>query len=123
MAADGRQEVVFENLVLFIDRSNPAGVTARPLPEVVGIPPQPLSARQNDPLLVFHPLKGELGHNVPAFFDAYLAEHGGLEVSGLPTSEVFQVESGSYRQCFTNLCLDFNLNNPDGQPPARHHFG
>jgi hypothetical protein len=115
MAADGQQEVVFENLVLVVDRSSPAGVAARPLPEAVGLPPQPLSLRQPDPLMIFYPLKGELGHNVPAYFNAFLEQHGGLEVSGLPTSEVIQIEQGFYRQCFTNLCLDFDLNTSAGK--------
>ncbi|HLE13864.1 MAG TPA: hypothetical protein VI776_03875 [Anaerolineales bacterium] len=114
MAADGQQEVIFENLVLVIDRSSLVGVAARPLPEVVGIQSQPPVPRDPDPLMVFYPLKGNLGHNVPQYFETYLEQHGGLAVSGLPTSEVTVVQPGFYRQCFTNLCLDFDLTAAEG---------
>jgi hypothetical protein len=57
--------------------------------------------------MVFYPIKPGLGHNVPKVLEQYITEHGGLELSGMPTTEVFQV-GDIYRQCFTNYCLDYD---------------
>jgi hypothetical protein len=57
--------------------------------------------------MVFYPIKPGLGHHVPKVFESYITLHGGLEISGMPTTELFQ--SGRiYRQCFTNYCLDYD---------------
>jgi len=44
-----------------------------------------------------------------------LRQFGGLELVGRPITEVFPLEDGVFRQCFTNLCLDFNVNAPDSE--------
>jgi len=33
-----------------------------------------------------------------------------MQISGQPISEVFSPQAGIYWQCFTNLCLQFNMN-------------
>jgi hypothetical protein len=61
-------------------------------------------------LSVFIEIESGLGHKVPTHFMNYLSLFGGFDVAGQPISEVFSPEPGIYWQCFTNLCLEFNLN-------------
>jgi hypothetical protein len=105
---DGGQEVVFRNLVLYTDPDVPGRVLARPIVEMVGVQPGSLAARLDTPYIVFFPLEGSLGHNIPVFFYEYISVHGGLDVFGFPITELQPVEAGVYRQCFTNLCLDYH---------------
>jgi hypothetical protein len=79
----------------------------RPLAQLLDMANQPPVSRREDPLLVFYPVEGSLGYHVPAYFHGFLERLGGLEVSGLPASELFEIGAGLYRQCFANLCLDF----------------
>jgi hypothetical protein len=60
-----------------------------------------------DDRMVFYPIEPGLGHNVPKVLEQYITEHGGLELSGMPTTEIFP-EGKIYRQCFTNYCLDYD---------------
>lgn len=113
-AEDGKQEVIFENLVLMAD-SSPEGVSPRPIVTMLDITPQPLVAPGNDPLMVFYPLQEGQGHHVPLYFDQYLARYGGPKLSGVPLTEVHVTEQGKYRQCFENLCLEFDPNVPEGE--------
>jgi hypothetical protein len=109
---DGKQEVIFENLVLVADESQPGGATPRPIVEETGFPAQPLMRERPDPLMVFFPIEGNKGHHIPIYFYTYILEHGGFAFSGEPISEVFLHEQGVYRQCFTNLCLEYDLSLP-----------
>lgn len=106
-AADGKIEVIFENIVLYVEQGDSQRALARPIVELVGYPAQPLAERVDDPLVVFYPIENERGHNILALFNDYIARHGSLEVTGLPISEVFPLEDGAYRQCFEHLCLDY----------------
>lgn len=90
-------------------------VFARPIVQELGIQPQPLVPPSEDPLLLFYPIEGELGHNVPIYFNDYLSRHGGSEISGDPITEVFLLQEGVFRQCFENLCLDFDTRAPEGE--------
>jgi hypothetical protein len=90
-------------------------VFVRPIVQELGIQPQPLVPATDDDLMVFHPIDGDLGHNVPAYFEDYLNRHGGGEISGDPITEVFLLQGGIFRQCFENLCLDFDTRAPEGQ--------
>ncbi len=111
---ENNQEVIFENLVLISVEGQP-GVRAKPILDDIGFEKQPLSPPIDDPLMVFIPLEGNYGHNVPVYFLDYLNKFGGLEFTGKPVSEVFMEEEGHYWQCFENLCLEFVLGEGDDQ--------
>ena len=115
IAPDGNQEVIFENLVLVASPDDPQHVTVRPMGEMIGKQAQVLADPQNSPLSVFVEVDQGKGHNVPLYFMEYLSQFGGVDIAGHPISEVFSLEAGIYRQCFTNLCLQFNLNMVDNQ--------
>jgi hypothetical protein len=53
----------------------------------------------------------DLGFHVPLVFDQFIASHGGLEISGKPLMDPYQVGENRFRQCFENYCLDY-----DNQP-------
>ena len=105
-----KQEESFNLMVPLILSSESKSVLFRPIVGMVGIEPEPPVPSNGDPIMVFYPTDGNLGHNVPKYFNDYIQLHGGLGVSGPPVTEVFRVSEGIYRQCFTNLCLDFDLN-------------
>jgi hypothetical protein len=90
-------------------------VSFKAIAERLGIPRQPPGEKKDDPLLVFYPIGDGLGYNVPAYFDQFLQRYGGRAVSGDPIGEVFPSTGGVFRQCFANLCLDFNPNGAEGQ--------
>ncbi len=113
-APDGMQEIIFDNLVLFVDPADPQRVQARPVLEKLGFSPHPLKLSLDDPRMVFHPIQGELGHNIPVVFSNYLAEHGGLDISGPPITDITPHKERIWRQCFTNLCLDYHQDAPEG---------
>lgn len=110
LAPDGNEEVIFENLVLFAESDNPDIVNLRPITAELQKNAQELAPPQNSELIVFIEIEHGLGHNVPTYFIEYLDRFGGLEVSGDPISEVFSPKEGVYWQCFSNLCLQFDLN-------------
>jgi hypothetical protein len=109
-ALDGNKEIIFDNLVLYANPSVPDRVFARPVLELLGITPHPLAKRLDNLQLEFYPIEGDLGHNVPVIFADYIAKHGGLDISGPPITELFIYNESEeiYRQCFTNLCLDYH---------------
>lgn len=109
LSPDGNQEVIFENLVLFADSKTPNAVNLRPISVEVRRTAQELAAPQNSELTVFVEIRDGLGHNVPIYFIEYLNQFGGLGIAGDPISEVFSPKEGLYWQCFSNLCLQFNL--------------
>lgn len=109
VASDGLEEVIFENLVLARDLRDPEVVFVRPVSEIVGFREQSLSKRLDNLLMVFFPIEKNLGYNVPVYFLDYIEAHGGLQISGLPIEEVFSSRPGEFRQCFSNICLQFNL--------------
>lgn len=96
-------------------QSESVEVFVRPIVRELGIQPQPFVPASDDDLMVFHPIDGDRGHNVPAYFEDYLNRHGGSEISGDPLTEVFLHQEGVFRQCFENLCLDFDTRAPEGQ--------
>ncbi|MDH5505831.1 MAG: hypothetical protein OEZ02_01255 [Anaerolineae bacterium] len=109
-AADGFIEIIFENIVLFANPEIPGRAYARPIVAQIGFVPQALVERlptTDDSLIMFFPIEGSKGHNIPTVIYDYIAQHGGLDVTGYPVSEIFLLEEGMYRQCFTNLCLDY----------------
>jgi hypothetical protein len=61
---------------------------------------------KNDPNIIFFPINGGKGYNVPNHFLDYMAHHGGMDASGPPIGELVRVKDNVYSQCFTNLCLE-----------------
>jgi hypothetical protein len=110
VAEDGRLDVIFENLVLSVDPADPEDFHPRPIVHLLGMSPDSPVACKQDPLTICFLADGENGYNVPLVFNEFLAERGWLSISGFPTTEIFHQSDGVFRQCFTNLCLDFDLN-------------
>lgn len=114
IAPDGFEEVIFEHMALY----NYHGyIMARPVVLLLGYDPQPLVEPINLPAVVFVVIDGNLGHNVLAQFDNFINQIGGYEISGMPVSEVseFDQEFGIIRQCFTNMCLDYYIQEQEAQ--------
>jgi len=110
---DGAQEQVLENVVIYTPKDNPNTVRMRPLAlnlkvliEAPG--PQRYTAAEG---MVFYQVDGTLGYHVPDVFDKFIAAHGGMEISGRPTSDPFSADENGVkmaRQCFENYCLEFD---------------
>lgn len=117
IAEDDAQEQVYANAVLFSPAGNPSQVLLRPLPLLLGIPRSEPGAQRygNRDGVVFYPVKDELGYHVPLVFDAFIAAHGGMQLSGEPISETLAQEENVYRQCFENYCLDYRPSAPQNQ--------
>lgn len=108
--ADGRQEVIFENIVLVADDGSSQEVGIRPIVELFSEFVQTPAVSQNSPLNVFYEIDDGIGYDVPLYFVEFLNANGGTQIAGDPVSHVFSPEPGIFWQCFTNLCLEFNLN-------------
>ena len=106
---DGRREQVFTNLVLGTDPSdpgNPNKVTLRPITEKLSFLPAPPEGPNGKNF--FYDLGDGKGYNIPDFFKSYVDAHGGFELTGSPIGEISATEGGIQRQCFSNLCLDYD---------------
>jgi len=113
-AQDGMFEMVFDNLVMFSAPQSTFRVQFRPLPQLSGIQPEPPVPPLNDPGMVFFPtLRNDLGYNIPKLFMDYITLHGTLEVSGNPITELHALGNGISRQCFANICLEYNARAPE----------
>lgn len=111
---DGMFEMVFDNLVMFTSPESISRVQFRPLPQLSGIQPEPPVPQLNDPGMVFFPTVGqELGYNIPKLFWEYITQHGTLEVSGNPITELHALGNGVSRQCFANICLEYHAKAPE----------
>ena len=107
--SDGNLEVIFDNQVLYIREDFPERVFARPIVLELGFEPHPLVPPiKDDDRMIFYVIEGDLGHNIPIIFYDFLSEHGGIDNSGPPITEIYEVESGIWQQCFTNLCLEYH---------------
>jgi hypothetical protein len=113
VAADGSQEQLLDNVLVYVPKDNPSGLGLRPLAKMMGIrieAPERQPSRQN-PGTIFYPVGEGVGYEVPVVFDQFIALHGGREISGQPTSSAFSIPSNSGQmagQCFTNYCLYYN---------------
>lgn len=114
-APDGKQEVIFENLVLVADANNPENVYIRSIAVKVGDEAYGLSFPSDSQLDFFYEIKDGMGYNIPTYFIDYMDQFGGLQTAGKPISEVFSPEPGVYWQCFTNLCLEFTIKTDSGE--------
>jgi hypothetical protein len=109
---DGMLEQVYDNVVLTAPVDDLSQVHFKPIVTELGV------AKVEDPVaknpheqLVFYETANGLGHNVPIFFDHFIAMHGGMDLSGKPITEfVHHADGDFYRQCFENYCLDYLQN-------------
>ncbi|MEN8240429.1 MAG: hypothetical protein ABFS17_00790 [Chloroflexota bacterium] len=107
LLSDGSTELVFEHLVL---SASDGKISTQEVPQALGFSTNQLFEQIQSPLLVFVPLQDNLGHNVLILFHRFILNHGGYEIFGAPTTELFSLdyETITVRQCFSYLCLDYN---------------
>jgi hypothetical protein len=117
--SDGRVEQVFENVVLVENSDKQAGITLRPLPESVGILPEPMVPDNHDNDMLFFPVEGGKGYYMLRYFNEYILQHAGFTIAGPPINGPAQLDDQVARQCFKNLCLKYDpneLNGPQVRP-------
>jgi hypothetical protein len=114
IAGDGSLVQIFLYTAAIASPDKPDQLVLAPVAKKLGIIPDQLEGRSGDPLMVFYPIKGDQGYNIPAYFLHFLELYGGLEVSGPPITKLTAVSDAVYRQCFANLCLEENRNTPQG---------
>ncbi|MCX8061729.1 MAG: hypothetical protein N3D16_04025, partial [Anaerolineales bacterium] len=102
---DGKDIVIFENVVIEVPSVGKDGVKLLPLPQRLGILAEGMVANHENDQKIFLSLHGDKGHHIWRSFMSYIDAHGGLELIGLPIGEPIEWEQGSIRQCFENLCL------------------
>jgi hypothetical protein len=112
-APDGHQQVIFDNLVLVIDPDDSQKVKPRPIIQMLGIDPHLPVKCTDDTLVTCFKIDGDQGYNIPWIFVEFLEKYGGFSFSGPPITSVFPLEDNLFRQCFTNLCIDLDLNAED----------
>lgn len=124
LAADGMQEQVYQNAVIYAAPGSNA-IHLRPVPMILGlpttIPAQKIYGSQEG--MVFYPVDGALGYHVPILFDDFITAHGGIKISGYPIAEVSEILPGTYRQCFENYCIDYLPANPQDEQIALAALG
>ncbi len=120
---DGNYEMVFENVVLFIDPATGNQIRLRPLPSLLGIQADKPASEVKANWLSFFPTQEGLGFNVPTSFMNYLEAHRGLDYSGQPIAEYHTLSDGGYSQCFMNLCLEYHPNAPLALKIRPHALG
>lgn len=97
-ARDGQIEQIFENVVVIAAANRPGGIALRAIPALLGI-----QAHRNANL------------EVPLFFEEYILKNGGWEFTGQVITTFDRRSDELYRQCFSNLCLDYFPNHLEGQ--------
>jgi hypothetical protein len=123
LGTDGYYEMVFENVIMFLDPSDGNQIRLRPLPAWLGIQAdQPGTVTLAD-WMSFYQTQDGLGFNVPNAFTSYINEHGGVDYSGNPTTEYRSLTDGGYSQCFTNLCLEYHPTAPKELQIRPHTLG
>jgi hypothetical protein len=114
---NGKWEQIFENVVLEADSpGDPGSVRLRTLNQLLNTPPEPPREASQGLDQHFIAMEGSRGYEVPANFWEYLEAHGGLEMSGAPTTHVSPLHGSVLHQCFVNLCLMYDQQAP---PPGR----
>ena len=117
IAADGMEEQVYTNAIVYAPPNDLKHAKLRPLSTLLNITPGTPGPQLYDSSngVVFYATDGSNGFHVPLDFDKFIANHGGLDYSGKPITEVIQYDANTYRQCFENYCLDYHADQPDGQ--------
>jgi hypothetical protein len=106
--ANGSLEVIYENLVLYSESGSQV-VLPRPIMAELGVLPEPLVNRLENPNLSFIEIESGYGYNVPYFFIDYINQQGGFAIVGQPISELKLQGDGSANQCFANTCLSYSI--------------
>ncbi len=107
---DHQIEQVYTNIVLALSPDHPDKAVLVAVPEKLGIMSDTFEEANNKEGFVFWAVDGAQGFNVPQPFVEYIMKHGGIEVSGPPISNLSLTKDQIFRQCFENLCLDYQLN-------------
>ena len=113
VASDGNVEMVFENVIMYLDPANGNQIKLRPLPAWLGMQTEPPTSSTNADWLVFYPIQDGIGYNIPLVFVEYITNHGTMEFSGYPITGYHLLPDGGYSQCFTNLCLEYHPTSPE----------
>jgi hypothetical protein len=119
-AKDGSFQQILDKIVVYTPANNPNVLRLRPLAVELNMPhmapgPQRFGAKEN---MLFYVSHDEVGYHVPTMFDEFIAQHGGLEISGQPLSDPYEVTIDNQqvgRQCFENYCLDYLPNASEKQ--------
>lgn len=109
MSEDGNLQQVYTNAIFYAPPDSPNLVRLRPLPLILGYEVQPPAERIVHDQLVYYDINGGPGHNVPKPFDQFIAAHGGRDLAGYPLTEVVRLDDGTFRQCFENYCLLYDM--------------
>ncbi len=123
LGKDGNYQMVFENVVLYIDPAMGDQVRTRPLPEWLGIQADQPGAETRADGFTFFPIKDGMGFNVPNWFVDYFNQHGGMDYSGSPISANRKLADGGYSQCFSNICLEYHPTAPQSLLVRPHTLG
>jgi hypothetical protein len=109
---------IYENTVMVVSLDTPGRVRWLDLPNQLGIQPTGLVERIPDSRYYFQPLQDDKGHNVPMDFWRFIAENGGLPVSGNPITEIYFTgdDRAVVRQCFNHICLDYFTESAEIRP-------
>jgi hypothetical protein len=105
---DGGIEVIYTNLVLYARGDDSQQAAPRPILALLGVSPDGMATRLDNPNLIFFGISGDLGYNVPVVFSDYIAQHGGFEAFGQPIQEIQLQDDGGFTQCFANACLRYH---------------
>jgi hypothetical protein len=123
LGSDGNYQMVFQNVVMYINSAEGSQIKLRPLPSWLGIhDDKPVNEVKAD-WLSFYQLQEGLGYNVPDLFTEYINNHGTMGVSGQPITEYVDLEEGGYSQCFTSICLEYHPNAPQELQVRPHMLG
>ena len=95
ISGDGMVEQVYENAMLYAPLDDLDHIHLRPLVLWLGfVAVQPPVEKNPHDQLIFYETENGLGHNIPLFFDTFIADHGGREQAGRPVTELFPVDEG-----------------------------
>ena len=123
LGLDGYYEMVFENVIMFIDPTDGNQIRLRPLPSWLGIQADKPGPAINADGLFFFKTQDELGYNIPDVFGEYINNHGSVSFTGNPISEYLSLKDRGYSQCFVNLCLEYHPTAPNGLKVRPHTLG
>jgi hypothetical protein len=104
-SVEGYPTQIFENIVLVQDPAHPEKVRLLPLPQILGVYPDPIKNAAEIKGMIFIPEEGNQGYFVPQKIYDYLQLHGGIQVSGMPIGDLKFVQENVNQQCFERMCV------------------
>ena len=123
IGSDGNFEMVFENVILYLNPSTNNQINLRPLPSWLGIQTEQPTNETKADWLSFYAIGEGLGYNVPIIFSDYINNHGSFAFSGSPITEYSLLSDGGYTQCFANICLEYHATAPEVLRIRPHALG